>query len=219
MILINLEFGETLEKFEHDKMIKHTPYIIQYDDVLKTEIIDQYLEKLQSHFEGKVLDLPKNGVRNNDAWSLSLHREDSEISEIDTTLGKLSYFMMTKYINDCPLIRKYTAFSEKLATNMIYRSYGNDDYYDWHTDFKPSHRFLISVILYLNEDFEGGETLFLNDKLKVKPKKGSALIFPCGPYFLHKSTKIRSGRKHIIWNCFQDSPIKIEKDNTIPLKI
>lgn len=34
-----------------------------------------------------------------------------------------------------------------------------------------------TIIIYLNDDFEGGETYFPNLKQKVKPKKGNAVLF------------------------------------------
>jgi hypothetical protein len=187
-------------------MIKHTPYIIQYDDVLKSELIDEYLNTLSSFFEGRELDLSKTKQRYNEAFSLGKYKNESAISEINSRLCQLSYFCMIKYFKDCPLIGHYLNPHKNIGTNMIYRTYNKYDSYNWHIDHSEQARFLVSVILYLNDDYEGGKTLFLNDKLKINPKRGSVLVFPCGPYFLHKSTPIRSGKKHIIWNCFQDKP-------------
>jgi adenylate kinase family enzyme/aminoglycoside phosphotransferase len=65
-------------------------------------------------------------------------------------------------------------------------------------EFAPDHRSLLSVIIYLNDDFDGGETCFYpngqskdnmtpghmdKDEVRIKPKQGSALIFPhYGPF-------------------------------------
>lgn len=41
----------------------------------------------------------------------------------------------------------------------------------------------VSIVGYLNEDVEGGETLFDRQNLKVKPSLGSVLVFPA--YYTH----------------------------------
>ena len=194
-------------------MIKYTPYIIQYDNVLKPELIDQYRDTLSNFFDGVDCSMERSSVRDNSAWGLQEHSKDTEISKINDTIGRLHYFFMAKYLKDCPLMGKYLVFNKKIATNLIYRTYEDGDQYNWHIDFSEQTRFLVSVILYLNDDYDGGNTLFLNDKIKIKPKKNSILVFPCGPYFLHKSTPVKNGKKHIIWNCYQDSQLLFDGPN------
>ena len=95
-------------------------------------------------------------------------------------------------------------------TNYHYRNYALKEEYKWHCDFHYNQRFILSGLLYLNDDFDGGGTRFLMDRLTVEPIKGSLLMFPCGPYFIHRSVPIKNGEKNIIWTCFdrvsQDSP-------------
>lgn len=54
----------------------------------------------------------------------------------------------------------------------------------------------ITVIVYLNEEFEGGETSFLDLELVVKPKRGMALLF--AHPMLHEGCVVRSGRKYAL---------------------
>ena len=51
-----------------------------------------------------------------------------------------------------------------------------------------------TLLIYLNENFIGGETTFEN--LKIKPKKGSCLIFFHD--LEHEGTKLTSGKKYIL---------------------
>ena len=53
----------------------------------------------------------------------------------------------------------------------------------------------ISVILYLNEGFEGGGTEFIHTALKPKP--GYAIIFPSNWCYPHAGQKVISGKKRI----------------------
>lgn len=56
----------------------------------------------------------------------------------------------------------------------------------------------ISVILFLNDNFEGGEMLFRKQKILIKPVSGSILIYPSTEPFYHQPNLIRSGIKYIV---------------------
>ena len=76
------------------------------------------------------------------------------------------------------------------------------DYYHWHVDtsvFSPEYfcRKLV-MMFYLNDVEEGGETGFLNQKLLVKPTKGSLVIFPADFTGKHRGLTPKSGVKYII---------------------
>lgn len=54
----------------------------------------------------------------------------------------------------------------------------------------------ISVVGYLNDDFEGGETYFDRQDVKVQPEAGAALIFPAYFTHPHESLPILQGEKY-----------------------
>lgn len=54
----------------------------------------------------------------------------------------------------------------------------------------------ITVIVYLNEEFAGGETAFLDLEYVVKPKRGMALLF--AHPILHEGCLVREGRKYAL---------------------
>jgi hypothetical protein len=83
-----------------------------------------------------------------------------------------------------------------------------------HFDGQDGDRSLLyTIVMYFNDDMEGGEVSFsiadgvkqrpsqdLNDPnidFWVKPKPGSALIFPSQFPYLHQSHPIRSGNKYM----------------------
>ena len=53
----------------------------------------------------------------------------------------------------------------------------------------------ISIILYLNNDFEGGNTVFSHKK--YKPLPGQALIFPSNWCYPHAGEPVTSGKKRV----------------------
>jgi predicted 2-oxoglutarate/Fe(II)-dependent dioxygenase YbiX len=54
----------------------------------------------------------------------------------------------------------------------------------------------ISIVGYLNDDFEGGETYFDRQDVKVKPEAGAVLVFPAYYTHPHASLPVRQGQKY-----------------------
>lgn len=189
-------------------LIKHTKYIYEYQNAIDdntVETIDFVLGKEVANLKPDVAYM--DYTRNNNGWTLSMFQEKNKnIFDINQALENIGYKFLTQYYRDCPLVREYHKPHGTIGSFMTYRVYNEKDQYNWHTDASHEYKFLVALIIYLNDDFDGGDLLFLNDKIKVSPEKGSILMFPCGPYFVHKSTPIRSGRKSIIWDCYIDVP-------------
>lgn len=202
-----------MEKLE-TTLKKHTKYIYEYENVLSHEELDQIKNDLEEEFLKNNIDPSisrTKHIRNNEAYVLGKFKHKNNIFEINSKLEELGYQYLSRYYSDCPLIKSYHNPYGIIGSSMTYRYYNKDDFYNWHIDDDGRFNLLVSFLLYLNDDFVGGSTKFLNDRLKIIPKKGSVLMFPCGPYFLHKSAPIKSGTKHVIWNCYVDYPKEFVK--------
>jgi hypothetical protein len=57
-------------------------------------------------------------------------------------------------------------------------------------------RSLLTLMIYLNADFMGGETFFLQSKKLIAPETGKALIF--SHHLWHEGRKVTEGRKYIL---------------------
>jgi len=88
---------------------------------------------------------------------------------------------------DTFLLREYLPGSDMLAHPDAYSYVKKDD-----VQARP----LFTIILYLNEDYEGGEINFINDGLKIKPKSGSGVMFPSEK--VHEVLKVRSGVRQMV---------------------
>lgn len=53
--------------------------------------------------------------------------------------------------------------------------------------------FDITILVYLNSDFEGGELVFPEYGLRIKPEAGTMLMFPSGHQYSHYVTPVSSG--------------------------
>ena len=78
----------------------------------------------------------------------------------------------------------------------------NQGYHVFHSDFdsRSNHWLKRSHVLmfYLNDVEEGGETEWYHQKLKVKPKKGTLVIWPAYFTHLHKGHVPISNDKYIM---------------------
>lgn len=61
---------------------------------------------------------------------------------------------------------------------------------------------LLSAVLYLNDDFEGGELHFPRQGLTYNPKAGSLVLFPANFCYPHASLPVGRGRKYALVTWF-----------------
>jgi hypothetical protein len=69
----------------------------------------------------------------------------------------------------------------------------------WHCD-NESHPCSVSLVIYINDDYQGGEIEFRDffPGRKVKAESGSLLIFPSGLNYIHKVNPVTSGVKYAL---------------------
>lgn len=60
---------------------------------------------------------------------------------------------------------------------------------------KERSHYHIGSVLYLNDNYEGGEMNFPQHNLSIKPKKGDFLSFPGNKYYPHEVKEILSGER------------------------
>jgi len=196
--------------------------LIQEIEVLSPQGAADFLELIKScpeeiWEEAAVLsedggDYVAEGVRSCDMTTVSRVMEH-------TNDQYCAYFMDSAMFDICQiykqvLIDEYPAYikhweDECGAHEFQILRYGPSDLYDWHLDEVltpdapvgdvgdnriPKRK--ISAVLYLNNDFEGGATAF--PWREVKPKPGSAVVFPSAFPFLHTGMPVISGVKYVL---------------------
>ncbi|MFM8258621.1 MAG: prolyl hydroxylase family protein [Vulcanococcus sp.] len=74
---------------------------------------------------------------------------------------------------------------------------------DFDRNREAYHR-VLTAILYLNNDFEGGETAFSGGR--IKPEPGQALVFPSNWCFPHAGCRVISGIKYAVVTWYHALP-------------
>jgi hypothetical protein len=88
------------------------------------------------------------------------------------------------------------------------KAYPGGGFHKWHYDnsnFLASHRFLV-LLIYLNDNFDGGETEFLYLGQRINPKKGTMILWPAGFTHTHRGNPPLGNSKYTIgsWVQYQD---------------
>lgn len=189
-------------------LTKHSKYIYQYDNFVsksECEMIGHLVETSSSYLS--VIDdmiSAKTHVKHNVGIDVTdWAHDDDKLRKADDIIHKHFSRCHQKYITENKAYHFFLREShvENLTCKYVYRKYDKNDYYDWHVDKTSDGEFVFSYLLYLNDDFEGGDTLFLDDRLRVRPKAGSMLCFPCTPQMTHKGSPVKKGTKRIVWTC------------------
>jgi predicted 2-oxoglutarate/Fe(II)-dependent dioxygenase YbiX len=107
--------------------------------------------------------------------------------------------------------------------------YKMGDYYNPHVDsqtvatidgmtvgLKKASSSDVSSVLYLNEDFLGGEIEFLLKAQKIKPKTGTLLTFYGGWENAHCVHPIQIGKRYCVVNWYASTPELVPKMEPIP---
>jgi hypothetical protein len=70
--------------------------------------------------------------------------------------------------------------------------------FDRHYDSFPAAKRAVSVLIYLNDEYEGGEIEFVNFNVKIKPKSGTLILFPSNYPYAHIAHPVTSGTKYVV---------------------
>lgn len=75
--------------------------------------------------------------------------------------------------------------------------------YKSHIDHGPSNNRVLSGLIYLNDNYEGGEIYFDTKDIKIKPEEGDVVFFPSGYTHSHASLPVTKGIKYAIVTWFR----------------
>lgn len=169
-------------------IIHRDPFISIIDGVIPSSIVEEMKNVPNDDFARSNGTTPEGG---------------SSISEIRTssthhTKGKFNN--ATKFALDF-LERQYNhVYDINLAETWQLTQYAPDQFYKSHYDYfhnekqlkgKPNRRG--TFILYLNDDFTGGETGFSKLGIKVNPRQGACLYFTYPPDSSTKDLTFHAG--------------------------
>lgn len=76
---------------------------------------------------------------------------------------------------------------------------GEGKHFNIHADHGPAYNTTVSAVIYINDDYEGGEIKFPRlDGYTLTPKVGDIAIFPSNYIYEHASLPMKSGTKYCV---------------------
>ena len=175
-------------------------YCLKINDAIPEDICDEIINIFDS--SEKKSRLERGGYPN---WTY-LFTQDIENEHKDLINKKITeqcqnvLLSYKKYLGEYGNYFNSHDFNWEGANIKCYQG-GTDDKYGYHADvssLSTSKRFL-AMIWYLNDNFDGGETVFYPD-CKIKPAKGSVLVFPPFWMYPHCGKPVLKGKKYILSN-------------------
>lgn len=180
-------------------------FINLYENALPDEICDdaiKYFDKALSlgfgHTRQDTGDMTKTKKDDEALFPCDILSADFAVP--DKIITKLNEVFWSKYkdysdeyavLND---LNEHTIFGHKLQKTRV-----GSGYHIWHCEHnKHTSKRLLAYIFYLNDVDEGGETEFLYQHMRVKPKKGSLVIWPASFTHTHRGNPPLSNDKYIV---------------------
>jgi len=204
LIWIIYRRSKSISTFVSGYAKKEDPYITPkvFENVITTGEANYILHKAKNIFEESIIlsGSDTNIRKSQTAW---LYKDDPMVKEIYDRLALQFQFEVD---NAEPL--QVVKYEPGGFYNDHHDSCCDDN--DSCIDFaKTSGQRKLTILIYLNDDFQDGETYFPELNLKIKaPKYGAVVFHPldtndelCHPLALHKGTEVTNGIKYVcnIW--------------------
>ena len=149
-----------------------------------------------------------NGAQVNDKEDINDLRNCLDLKYRREHLGKFlefnqNLFDIHKEVEDSLdiCLRDYESFwhlqmNYKEAFNFV--KYLPGEYFKVHGDHGPYYSCTVSAVVYLNDDYTGGEIDFPRHKVKIKPDAGDIVLFPSNFVYEHASCEVFDGTKYSV---------------------
>lgn len=174
------------------KKFCNDPLICEIENFLSQSECEKLINATNEHLEESSINFGKKEQTYRRSKSVNISNHELELK----VRNKINQIQEKKFLSNQEIqITKY-------STGGFYKAH-YDAFLD-HQEIGKKQR-LISAIIYLNDDFNGGETTFDRLKLSILPRRGKLIIF-CNcigetnyihPNSLHSSEKVTKGQKFV----------------------
>lgn len=147
---------------------------------------------------------PRQDIRTN------FHLRITEGAEVigDPVMQNIhNQFYVMLLASTLPYCEKYNIQENLWHEPYTMLRYGEGQEYKGHYDGPTDMGRAISALVYLNDDYEGGELEFPNYNIKIKPQAGMLIVFPSAWPYLHIAAPVKNGTKYALVAWIHDRPI------------
>lgn len=172
--------------------------------VLENRVPDLYCKSLIEYVE-HINEFEKQGTISDTEEVKNKARVVSGYSLKENKITDLIFYRHTNEIikkNYTNYKFKFPQINTEKIKSMDVLKYSPGGKYDIHTDHAFTTERTLSVVLNLNEDYEGGDFIFYyqngKEMKRVKTKKGTVIMFPSNFLYPHSVSPITKGTRYSI---------------------
>lgn len=188
-------------------------HIRVYEDAVTSEWCDKLIDKYEETQES----LKGHALFRESVEEIEVPYEGELWDQVNEEIAESSQRALNLYLRD------YMVFEyeyEYLGTKMLYypplgfSPMHYDDELLSNTGENIGHARPITVVVFLNDDFEGGELYFQDQGVVYKPKKGSIIIFPASYMYPHSTNPTCGKVRYSLLPFFVKSGLNVKKDKS-----
>ena len=184
--------------------MKH-PEILTIDGLLSAEEcqdaitrIDRFLDHGLGYVaEDHPLELNNMEMRRDECIYMNAVASAESLQICHKLMDRMKTAVLPEYISRFPILERKTL---GILECKAQRTAAGGGFHNWHfeaTDGSNRNRWLVYTV-YLNDTFEGGETEFLYQNMRMKPVTGRCCVFPAGFMHTHRGNPPIDGTKYIL---------------------
>lgn len=177
-------------------------------------INSQGLQELVSHIKSSpaedlsVFDPDKTNATGKTSWIVDKQTRDTQIVPMGPLYPKIEDLFRNAVKNIINPFYQCEVDSSEIPQVL---SYGIGGHYKPHIDgesiwvtprgekiWKKSTDRDLSIVFYLNDEFEGGDFIFPELKIRVRPEPGMMVCFPSNHHYMHGVEPVTKGKRYSI---------------------
>lgn len=177
-----------------------------YRDVLTKDL--NLIERLEEQLDGRsnsytwqpaYVGYQERMPEYRDCVDFKFKKTDIENDKSETSLA-LQKIWQDCYDRKAPAVedycKKHNIHQLRYWEAFNFIKYGEGQHFMEHHDHGFSYNCTVSLVGYINDDYDGGELYFRLQNLNIKPKAGDLYIFPSTYIFPHRAMPVKSGTKY-----------------------
>ena len=189
-------------------------FIGSYHDAVSDLLCDEIINSFEQNININSIYCEDNQFNNSCAgrfdWAVDLSLINKPFEEEITLTEKLNHILignLKEYVHVFGHMKQYPLIT---THQKIQKTPAGGGYHVWHDEnasgrYEHASRVLVWMV-YLNDDYEGGETEFLYYKNRIKGEKGKLLIWPAGITHAHRGGLVLDGTKYVATGWFNVLP-------------
>jgi predicted 2-oxoglutarate/Fe(II)-dependent dioxygenase YbiX len=195
-------------------------YILIRPNIINSQGVQEIIRHIQSSTaeDLSVFDPEETNLTGKTSWIVDKKTRDTQIVPMDNLYPKIEDLFRNTVKNIINPFYEIQVTSSEIPQIL---SYGIGGHYSPHIDgesiwmtprgekiWKKSTDRDLSIVFFLNNDFGGGDFVFPDLKVRVRPEPGMMVCFPSNHHYMHGVEPVTKGKRYSIvsWSTVKGFP-------------